>query len=46
MSLASATRFGVQSTPLHEVFNDYFAKVDGLDIKAVIARGYEYHEAG
>ena len=31
--------------PPHEVFNDYFAKVDRLDIKAAIARGYEYHEA-
>ena len=42
---ASATRFGVQSTPPHEVFNDYFAKVDRLDIKPAIAREYEYHEA-
>jgi len=30
--------------PPHEVFNDYFAKVDRLDIKAAIARGYEYRQ--
>lgn len=35
---ASATRFGVQNTP-HEVFNDYSAKVDKLDIKTAVARG-------